>query len=287
MGVRDKATPTDSPLYIRGEVEKPGAVVPRGFVQVVHRSPTPTLTKGSGRLELAEWIASKDNPLTARVYVNRVWSHLLGRGLVATPDNFGASGEKPSQPELLDYLGASFVENGWSTKKLIRRLVLSRAYQLASTTDAKNFEADPDNTLVWRMAPRRLDAEAIRDAMLFTAGKLNLTPPVGSMVATYGEGYAAGAVLDSPPDQRDFHRSVYLPILRGAPLESLILFDGVDGSVGVGQRNETTIPAQSRSSIHGAANDARRNHGWIIAGFRERPRRARRSSENRGRHGDR
>jgi cytochrome c553 len=245
MGVRDKARPADSPLYIRGEVEKPGAVVPRGFVQVVHRGTTPPLVKGSGRLELAEWVASKDNPLTARVYVNRIWSHLFGRGLVATPDNFGASGEKPSHPELLDHLAMTFAEDGWSTKKLIRRLVLSRAYRLASTTDAKNYEADPDNTLVWRMSPRRLDAEAIRDAMLLTAGKLDLTPPVGSMVATYGEGYAAGAVLGVPPDQRDFHRAVYLPLLRGSTIEPLALFDGVDGSAVVGQRAETVIPAQS------------------------------------------
>jgi len=245
MGVRDKVRPADSPLYIRGEVEKPGAVIPRGFVQVVHRSPSPTLTKGSGRLELAEWVASKENPLTARVYVNRVWSHLFGRGLVATPDNFGASGEKPSHPELLDYLATTFVDDGWSTKKLIRRLVLSRAYRLASTTDAKNYEADPDNALLWRMAPRRLDAEAIRDAMLLTAGKLDLTPPVGSMVATYGEGYAAGAVLGVPPDQRDFHRAVYLPVTRGSTIESLALFDGVDGSAVVGQRAETVIPGQS------------------------------------------
>jgi hypothetical protein len=251
MGVRDKARPADSPLYIRGEVEKPGAVVPRGFVQVVHRGTTrgadaaPLALRGSGRLELAEWIASRDNPLTARVYVNRVWSHLFGRGLVATPDNFGASGEKPSHPELLDHLATTFAEDGWSTKKLIRRLVLSRAYRLASTTNAKNFETDPDNALVWRMAPRRLDAEAIRDAMLLTAGKLDLTPPVGSMVATYGEGYAAGAVLGNPPDQRDFHRAVYLPVLRGSTIESLALFDGVDGSAVVGQRAETVIPGQS------------------------------------------
>jgi hypothetical protein len=245
MGVRDKARPGDSPLYIRGEVEKPSALIPRGFVQVVHLSPAPILTKGSGRLELAEWIASKDNPLTARVYVNRVWSHLFGRGLVATSDNFGASGEKPSHPELLDYLATTLVDDGWSTKKLIRRLVLSRAYRLASTTDAKNFEADPENTLVWRMTPRRLDAETIRDSMLLTAGKLELTPPVGSIVAISGEGYAAGAVLGVPPDQRYNHRSVYLPVLRGSTIESLALFDGVDGGVVVGQRSETVIPSQS------------------------------------------
>jgi cytochrome c553 len=246
MGVRDKARPADSPLYVRGEVEKPGAVVPRGFVQVAYHGSMPMQTKGSGRLELAQWIASKDNPLTSRVYVNRVWMHLFGRGLVSTPDNFGASGEKPIHPELLDFLATTFMDDGWSTKTLVRRLVLSRAYRLASTIDAKNYDADPDNTLVWRMAPRRLDAEAIRDAMLLNAGKLDLAPPVGSMVATYGEGYATGAVLGRvPPDQRDFHRAVYLPMLRGSTIESLALFDGVDGSAVVGQRAETVIPGQS------------------------------------------
>jgi hypothetical protein len=247
MGVREKSRAIDSPLYVRGEIEKPGQVVPRGFVQVVHQESAPKIRSGSGRLEMARWIASQENPLTARVFVNRVWLHLFGRGLVATPDNFGLSGSRPSHPELLDDLAATFVEQGWSVKKLIRRIVLSRAYQLSGTMNARNYEVDPDNALIWRMSPRRLDAEAIRDAMYSIAGKLELRPPVGSMVASQGEGYVAGLLLrgQTPPDQRSNHRSVYMPMMRGATLESLGLFDGVDGSAVMGQRAETTIPAQS------------------------------------------
>ena len=113
---------------------------------------------------------------------NRVWLHLIGRGLVPTPDNFGASGLPPSHPALLDHLAVTFADNGWSVKKLIRTIVLSRAYQLSSQFDAKNYEADPDNVLVWRMPQRRLEAEALRDAMLALSGRLDLTPPKGSPV---------------------------------------------------------------------------------------------------------
>src|SRR6185369_16837480 len=121
---------------------------------------------------LAEWVASPNNPLTARVYVNRIWLHLFGRGLVATPDNFGASGQTPSNPQLLDDLALWFVDNGWSTKKLIKHLVTSHAYQLSTRNDDRNFEADPDNTLIWRMSPGRLDAETIRDSMMTVAGTI-------------------------------------------------------------------------------------------------------------------
>ena len=122
--------------------------------------------------------------------VNRVWLHLFGRGLVATPDNFGAAGQPPSHPELLDSLAVTFMDQGWSVKELIRQIVLSRAYQLASSHDARNFEADPDNTLVWRMSKKRLEAEAIRDAVLCASGRLIVEPPVGSAVAQAGEGLA-------------------------------------------------------------------------------------------------
>ncbi|MDX2037139.1 MAG: alpha/beta fold hydrolase [Isosphaeraceae bacterium] len=155
MGVRDRATAKDSELFLRGEVEKPGAVVPRGFVQVVGRSSVPKIERGSGRRELADWIASAENPLTARVFVNRVWLQLFGRGLVETPDNFGASGRRPSHPQLLDHLAAGFTADGWSLKRLIKRIVLSRVYRLDSQFVAANHEKDPENVRLWRMAPRR------------------------------------------------------------------------------------------------------------------------------------
>jgi len=197
-------------------------------------------------LELAEWIASRDNPLTARVYVNRIWSKLFGRGLVATPDNFGASGQTPSHPELLDYLAVTFVDDGWSTKRLIRRLVLSHAYRLSTEYSAKNFQRDPENALAWRMSPRRLDAEAIRDSILSTAGVLDLKPPVGSVVARGGEGKTNGIERGGQLVESRFAcRSVYLPTIRGQVFESLAVFDGVDGSSIAGERSETTVPTQS------------------------------------------
>jgi dienelactone hydrolase/mono/diheme cytochrome c family protein len=259
MGVRDRKVAKDSELFVRGEVEKPGPTVPRGFVQVLCSGESrPSLRDstsvrgangdnlGSGRLELADWIASADNPLTARVIVNRVWLNLFGRGLVTTPDNFGVSGQSPSHPELLDHLAVTFVENGWSIKKLIRQLVLSRVYRLDSEFVASNGEKDPENILLWRMSPRRLDAEAIRDAMLAMAGKLDLKPPVGSVVATGGEGYTGGVERGSQLAENKFNcRSVYLPVIRGRVFESLDVFDGVDGSMVTGQRDQTTVPSQS------------------------------------------
>ena len=190
MGVRERDEAVDSPLYVRGELDQPGEVVPRGLVRVVCAETPAPIAAGSGRRELADWLASPANPLTARVIVNRVWLHLFGRGLVPTPDNFGAAGQRPSHPELLDTLAVDFMADGWSIKRLIRRIVLSRAYGLDSSHDPHNFEADPDNALVWRMSKRRLEAEALRDALLFVSGRLAAEPPVGSAVARTGEGLA-------------------------------------------------------------------------------------------------
>ena len=187
MGVREGRFASDSRLYVRGELSQPGDTIKRGFPQVL-TTKQPAIERGSGRPELAAWIASRDNPLTARVMANRVWLHLFGRGLVPTPDNFGASGQPASHPALLDHLAVSFAGNGWSVKKLIRTIVLSRAYGLSSQSDARNFEADPDNVLVWRMPKRRLEAEALRDTMLAVAGRLDRRPPKGSSVARGGEG---------------------------------------------------------------------------------------------------
>jgi len=253
----------DSELFLRGEVDRPGAVVPRGLPMLAG-SAAP-ITEGSGRRELARWIASPDNPLTARVIVNRVWLHLFGQGLVATPDNFGLSGQAPSNPALLDHLAARFVQEGWSVKKLIRHLMASRVYALSTAREAKNYEVDPDNTLLWRMTPRRLDAESIRDAMLFTAGTLDLTPPTGSPIGAYGDGHVVGAQMQigGAPDQLSPHRAVYLPVIRNAPLESLALFDMASGTVVTGQRAQTTVPAQSlyllnNSHVHNLSDLAAR-----------------------------
>jgi hypothetical protein len=245
MGVRERSFPADSRVYVRGELDQPGETVQRGFPRVL-TTKQPTIKEGSGRRDLAEWIASRDNPLTARVMANRVWLHLMGHGLVGTPDNFGASGQKPSHPALLDSLAVSFVEDGWSVKRLIRRIVLSRAYGLSSQFEQSNYEIDPDNVLVWRMPKRRLEAEALRDAMLAVAGRLDLSPPEGSSVARQGEGPASfrgRGAGDSTVS--DTHRTVYLAIVRDLVPEALTLFDFPDPSLIIGERPTTTVPAQS------------------------------------------
>jgi hypothetical protein len=247
MGVREGRLPADSRLYVRGEISQPSETIKRGFPQVL-TTQQPAIGRESGRRQLADWIASNDNPLTARVMANRVWLHLVGRGLVPTPDNFGASGLPPSHPALLDYLAVSFAENGWSVKKLIRGIVLSRAYQLSSQFDAKNFEVDPDNVLVWRMPLRRLEAEALRDTMLALAGRLDFTPPKGSPVARGGEGNVGFRLRGGPggdPASTDTHRTVYLSIVRDGVPEMLTLFDFPDPSLIIGERATTTVPAQS------------------------------------------
>ena len=250
MGVRERDEAVDSPLYVRGELDQPGEVVPRGLVRVLCDDSSASIASGSGRRELADWLASPANPLTARVIVNRVWLHLFGRGLVPTPDNFGAAGQPPSHPELLDTLAVEFMADGWSIKRLIRRIVLSRAYGLDSAHDPRNFEADPDNALVWRMSKRRLEAEAVRDAVLFVGGRLAPEPPVGSAVARTGEGLAL-FVRVAGLDASDTHRSVYLPVVRDQVLESLALFDFADPSLVTGERAMTTGPAQALYFMNG------------------------------------
>jgi cytochrome c553 len=242
MGVRERFEPIDSPLYVRGELDQPGELVPRGLVQVLSTARSPTIRTGSGRRELAERLTARDNPLLARVMVNRIWLHLFGRGLVPTPDNFGAAGQPPSHPELLDSLAVSFMSEDWAVKPMIRQIVLSRAYQLSSRHDGKAYEVDPDNTLIWRMSPRRLEAEVLRDAVLAISGKLDLEPPVGSAVARAGEGRAGRALGQ---DGQDMHRSVYLAIVRDQLPESLALFDFADPSLVTGERATTSGPSQA------------------------------------------
>jgi cytochrome c553 len=269
MGARERSEPINSPLYIRGELDQPGEQVPRGFVQVLGAGASPTIATGSGRRELAEALVARDNPLTARVMVNRIWLHLIGRGLVPTPDNFGAAGQPASHPELLDALAVSFMDENWSVKKLIRRIVLSRAYQLGSTHDLRSFEVDPDNTLIWRMSPRRLEAEALRDAVLAISGKLELKPPVGSAAARAGEG-PAGPFRGFDDDSLDMHRAVYLAVVRDQLPESLTLFDFADPSLPTGERSTTSGPPQALYLMNSpfvirqaeaAANRLRAAHG--------------------------
>jgi len=247
MGVLDRPQPVDSPLLERGEVDQPGETVPRGLVEVLCGPDEPRkIAAGSGRLDLAFWIASRDNPLTPRVMANRVWLKLMGAGLVPTPDNFGLMGMDPSHPELLDHLAVVFMDDGWSVKKLIRRIVLSRGYQLAAVHDEANFAIDPDNRLRWRMDQRRLDAEVIRDAMLAVAGRLDLEPTPGSPVARLREDRrGTNQMLGEFRTRSDDCRSIYLPIVRDQVPDALFVFDFPDASLVSGQRDESNVPAQA------------------------------------------
>jgi hypothetical protein len=255
MGAVDRTRALNARFLDRGEIDKPLEVVPRGFVRLVSQGDEPRITKGSGRLEFAEWVADERNPLTARVWANRVWLKLFGKGLVPTPDNFGMSGQLPSHPELLDHLAARLIALDWSTKALIREIMLSRAYAMSSAFDAKDAETDPDNTYLWRMPKKRLEAEAIRDSMLLAAGLLDQTPREGSPVA-FLEGATRGQqqarMLESIAGTADNRRSVYLPIVRDRVPESLEVFDFAEPTFVTGQRDATNVPTQALYLLNSA-----------------------------------
>jgi hypothetical protein len=248
MAVADKAIPRDGVIYRRGETDQPGETIPRGVPTDLGGPAFPKIASGSGRKELAEWVTHPGNPLTARVWVTRVWGHLFGKPIVATPDNFGTTGAAPSHPELLDTLAVRFRTGIGSTKELIRELVLSRAYGLSSDPGTPNAAklADPDAIFVWRRTVKRLPAESIRDAMLAVSGTLDRTPPVGSpLAALEGPIQAVERFVRPSVINESNHRSVYLPILRNQVPEALELFDFAEPSLVTGQREETSVPAQA------------------------------------------
>jgi hypothetical protein len=248
IGVKDEKETSDFCVCIRGIVHNLGSEVPRGFITVASPPdvPPPAIPAGqSGRRELAEWLASPANPLTARVTVNRIWHHLFGAGLVRTCDNFGSTGETPSHPELLDWLARRFVEQGWSHKKLIREIVLSRTYQLSSARRPVDPQSairnprspDPENRLLARQNRRRLDAECLRDAILAVSGQLDLT--------------AGGpSIRDKTPSEYGYafdmrRRSVYLPVFRNNLPDIFEVFDFADPNTPTGRRNVSTLPSQA------------------------------------------
>ena len=247
MGMADRAEPFDSQILIRGEEDNPTAErVSRGFVQVIRTGDEEQISADqSGRLQLARWITSPENPLTARVYVNRVWMWLFGEGIVSSVDNFGTTGEKPSNPELLDYLAMRFIDLNWSTKDLIKEIVQSRTYRMSSDFRKDYFEKDPHNRLHWRAKKRRLDAESIRDSILAVSGQLDFNRPEGSMVSQLGTGFIGRTISEAQLNAPVNYRSVYLPIIRDLAPEALNLFDFPDPSLMAGKREVTTIPSQA------------------------------------------
>jgi hypothetical protein len=235
----------DEFLLIRGNPRTPGEVVPRRFLEAL-AGPEPLTSAGSGRLELARQIASPENPLTARVLVNRVWHHLLGRGIVASVDNFGVLGESPSHPELLDYLAGRFVDDGWSIKRLIRSIVLSRTYQMASLGEEAAVEADPTNLLFHRMPVRRLEGEAIRDAILAVSGRLDRTmygPSIPVHLTPFMQG--RGRPAQSGPLDGAGRRSIYGAVRRNFLSPMMLAFDTPAPFSTMGRRNVSNVPAQA------------------------------------------
>lgn len=265
FAVRDIPTPEDMRITIRGNAHSLGDPVSRGLPTVLIRAGAPKLeipAGRSGRRELADWIVSSENPLTPRVLVNRIWQKLFGEGLVRSLDYWGTRGDQPSHPELLDFLARRFVNDGWSQKRLIRHLVLSRTYRLSSrpatSSDESSDSVDPDNRFLSRMNRWRLDAEAIRDSMLFASGRLMTLSGGTSLPLEYPEntgGLAKGDV--NPPSfrlakfrpEQSYVRTVYLPVIRsgpqGGPAEIRNVFDFTQPAEFSGRRTVTAVPTQS------------------------------------------
>lgn len=250
---RDMDFPENARMTMRGDAHRLGDSVPRGFLSAAaYEAPSAIPPNSSGRKELADWIANEKNPLTARVYVNRIWHHLFGRGIVATTENFGARGESPTHPELLDYLATRLIENQWSTKKTIREVVLSHVYQVASSSDAKSMEIDPDNKLLWKANRRRLEAEAIRDSILEISGQLSSEREGPSLPLTAQNVHTIAPFFleeDSVIEDRIRNRrTVYQPVMRSGQMtdiDILNLFDFADPDQVVGTRTQTVVPTQT------------------------------------------
>ena len=249
MGVKD-AKVVDSPLYERGELAQPRDVIPRRFPKLLGIEMSVPKNQ-SGRLELAKWLTSRQNPLTARVMVNRIWRHLFGAGLVRTMDDFGATGEAPSHPELLDYLAVKFMDGGWSVKKLIKEIVMSETYRQSSSGRS---DSDPDNRLLSHANKRRLDAEVIRDSMLAVSGLLETSRRQGSLVAEL-DGQSVSLIgfnAKLPKDLDGSHRrSIYLPVIRDHLPDVLEQFDVANPSLVTGDRDVTNVPLQALYLLNG------------------------------------
>ena len=237
--------PHDEPLQRKGEPNQPGEVVPRSVPKFIagkfaHLNPG----NESGRRELAQWLTDPENPLLARVYVNRLWQHLFGTGIVSTPNDFGTRGLPPTHPELLDYLADRFVQKGWSTKKLIREIVKSRVYQLSSLDFQNQTELDPENQRLWRHSRRRMDAESIRDSLLAISGQLQLERP-GTHPFPPIENWRWSQHDPFRERYDSHHRTVYLMTQRLQKYPFLALFDGPDTNTSTGRRTDSSVPLQS------------------------------------------
>ncbi|MEM9657251.1 MAG: DUF1553 domain-containing protein, partial [Planctomycetota bacterium] len=252
MAVVDADDPGDTHVRYGGDVHVRGPLAPRGFIaaaglpeRMLDSQGRPRIPSGkSGRLELARWIASPDNRLTSRVIVNRVWHNLLGAGIVATTDDFGVTGRRPTHPELLDYLASTFVDDGWSIKSLVRRIAQSRVYSLSSDADDRLLAADPANERLGRARRRQLDAEALRDALLAVSNQLD--PARG------GPSIAKLAKYDTGYQFKSLRRSVYVPRFRNVQPDVVAAFGGANPNMVTGCRAPSILPTQALYLLNGA-----------------------------------
>jgi len=239
-----EGTPHDAYIQHGGDPQRPGKLVPRGFLEALGGGPLPKGTKGSGRLELANWVANAENPLTARVMVNRIWQGNFGRGIVATPNDYGKRGLAPSNQELLDYLAVDFMRKGWSVKAMQREILLSHTYQLSSAYVAANAQSDPDDEYLWQHSRKRLDAEEIRDTMLATSGTLDAGmggehPFPAWSEWNWSQHRPFNAVYDTNK------RTVYVMVQRSKRHPYLGLFDGADSNGSTATRGTAVTPLQA------------------------------------------
>ena len=281
--VKEAAKIADARLQVRGNPHVPGAAVPRGFVAVMtHGEPPEIPADQSGRLQLADWLTGPASALVSRVTVNRIWQRLFGRGLVASVDYFGVRGELPTHPELLDYLAGRFIADGWSQKRLIREIVLSRTYRQRAEADGSAqaaIAADPENRLLWRMSPRRLDAEMLRDSVLAVSGELKPCAGGPALAPEFIENVGGLNPTDVNPisfslskfreDQRSL-RTIYLPVVRSSeqqgPAEVLNFFDFAQPAMLTGARPTTSVSAQALYLLNGPLlKDAARNLATELA----------------------
>jgi hypothetical protein len=233
----------------------PGFVTAATYGDPPTAIPRPDGRTSGRRLALAEWLASPSNPLTARVVVNRIWHHHFGRGIVATLDNFGKVGERPTHPELLDWLAVELVQRGWSLKEMHRLMMTSQAYQMASAyEDAGNAERDPENRFLWKYRPQRLEAETVRDSILWVSGGIDLSvggPPVFPYVPEEILASQAHGVWRNQPDGPDvWRRSVYVYRRRSLGFPFFGTFDLPDPNVTAAARNVSTVPTQALTLLN-------------------------------------
>lgn len=236
LTVVESSPPTDIPIHIRGDVHRLGEVVPRGFLTAVPADPRLNIS-APDRLAMATWLSADSNPLTARVYANRIWLWLMGQGIVATPNNFGTTGTPPTHPQLLDWLALKLIHLNWSTKALMREIVMSRAYQRAVVDPCLTAkQADIDNQLYWRGQVRRLPAESLRDAMLLISGELDRTRG-GSLIR-------AGVKADYNYEHNSTRRSIYQPVFRNSLPALFEEFDFGNPSLSIDNRPRSTVAPQ-------------------------------------------